>query len=678
MAKKNPSVLWTVEQSLAKAEKKTARANIGVDSLPTQSHDNQSTLTFVSDIVEDATTGNLSCKTKKVKVSNTYDAQSSDPASGTAIAAAINKLNLNNTLELGKYYSGISVANGVAVFSQSAMDTVPTLNSQGLHDHEISVTSDGVARALNAKVINNASLKIQKNGVDVATFTANSATNVTANISVPTKTSDLSNDSGFITSSSIGNGTISIYQNNTLANSFTTNRSTNLRIDLDDTKNTVGTGAYTGTSGDAETAYIPFTTSNAASSQQSYVQYQLGSQAAADLFKLSKDTNDYWSAKLDGTTLAKFIEPSSGQTADQLMVTRYDDKEEIVPLRSTIGNTTEPNVSPMEIYQPVYVKDGVITELPRLDVDVDDPNPANSYDSMRGGITLRYDASSGNKKYHIGSLGLVSYYPYVAATTGASAVDEHFGYKKTGGFVFGDGLGIGTSNGYWGLNVPNHGGAGHLIVEAPSITYALTTWTYGGSESATTPYEIWNPHRWGDYTEVFHCRNAEEKRAGSLSEYITTTTFKGNDGDICVIPPHHWGLIYATITAELDSNIEPEGIHETLTISIQDAANTSFTGDYIGEHSFRTLYFEPYIQWGRPEGHPESTYTRLLATRHIPFMCYNPSNAEKYIHLQLNGNTNKTVHVYKQMIIFKTPEYDGFNLPYVAPPSSVLNASPSE
>lgn len=48
--------------------------------------------------------------------------------------------------------------------------------------------------------VNNATLTIQKNGSNVATFTANASSNVTANISVPTATSDLTNDSGFITS----------------------------------------------------------------------------------------------------------------------------------------------------------------------------------------------------------------------------------------------------------------------------------------------------------------------------------------------------------------------------------------------------------------------------------------------------------------------------------------------
>ena len=49
----------------------------------------------------------------------------------------------------------------------------------------------------------NKTLTIQKNGTNVATFTSNSNTDVTANISVPTKTSDLTNDSGFITSADL-------------------------------------------------------------------------------------------------------------------------------------------------------------------------------------------------------------------------------------------------------------------------------------------------------------------------------------------------------------------------------------------------------------------------------------------------------------------------------------------
>lgn len=48
--------------------------------------------------------------------------------------------------------------------------------------------------------VNNATLTIQKNGTNVQTFTANASSNKTANITVPTKVSDLTNDSGFISS----------------------------------------------------------------------------------------------------------------------------------------------------------------------------------------------------------------------------------------------------------------------------------------------------------------------------------------------------------------------------------------------------------------------------------------------------------------------------------------------
>lgn len=46
--------------------------------------------------------------------------------------------------------------------------------------------------------VNNATLTIQKNGSTVKTFTANASSNVTCNITVPTKTSDITNDSNFV------------------------------------------------------------------------------------------------------------------------------------------------------------------------------------------------------------------------------------------------------------------------------------------------------------------------------------------------------------------------------------------------------------------------------------------------------------------------------------------------
>lgn len=54
-----------------------------------------------------------------------------------------------------------------------------------------------VAKKSDIPTVNNATLTIQKNGSTVNTFTANASSNVTANITVPTKTSELTNNSNF-------------------------------------------------------------------------------------------------------------------------------------------------------------------------------------------------------------------------------------------------------------------------------------------------------------------------------------------------------------------------------------------------------------------------------------------------------------------------------------------------
>lgn len=77
-----------------------------------------------------------------------------------------------------------------------------TVNNKALSSN-ITLTAADVGALPDSTVIptvNNATLTIQKNGTDVTTFTANSATNTTANIIVPTKTSDLTNDGADTTS----------------------------------------------------------------------------------------------------------------------------------------------------------------------------------------------------------------------------------------------------------------------------------------------------------------------------------------------------------------------------------------------------------------------------------------------------------------------------------------------
>ena len=78
------------------------------------------------------------------------------------------------------------------------LDTDATLSSNS----DYYVPSEKAVKAYvdnNIPTVNNATLTIQKNGTTVNTFTANASSDVTANIIVPTKTSDLTNDDGFIT-----------------------------------------------------------------------------------------------------------------------------------------------------------------------------------------------------------------------------------------------------------------------------------------------------------------------------------------------------------------------------------------------------------------------------------------------------------------------------------------------
>ena len=73
--------------------------------------------------------------------------------------------------------------------------------------------------------VNNATLTIQKNGTNVQTFTANQSTNATANITVPTKLSDLTNDV-------VNNATLTIQKNGTNVQTFTANASSDVTANI--------------------------------------------------------------------------------------------------------------------------------------------------------------------------------------------------------------------------------------------------------------------------------------------------------------------------------------------------------------------------------------------------------------------------------------------------------------
>lgn len=95
---------------------------------------------------------------------------------------------------------GISLKDGKFGHSNTAVTAVTTAGLYKIkYDAYGHITG---TESFTLPTVNNGTLTIQKNGTKVATFTANQSGNATANITVPTKVSELTNDSKFLTSES--------------------------------------------------------------------------------------------------------------------------------------------------------------------------------------------------------------------------------------------------------------------------------------------------------------------------------------------------------------------------------------------------------------------------------------------------------------------------------------------
>ena len=135
-----------------------------------------------------ATSGDYDDLTNKPTIptiTDTYSGTSSNGMSGKAVKSAIDALDgtISGSAGSGKTLTAFSQTDGVvsATFS------------------DISITKSQVSDFPTIPTVNNATLTIQKNGTTVNTFTANASSNVTANITVPTDTGDLTNGAGYIT-----------------------------------------------------------------------------------------------------------------------------------------------------------------------------------------------------------------------------------------------------------------------------------------------------------------------------------------------------------------------------------------------------------------------------------------------------------------------------------------------
>lgn len=99
----------------------------------------------------------------------------------------------DTTVDLSNYYTKTQADANFAAKSH----THTASDVSGLATVATSGNYNDLSNKPTIPTVNNATLTIQKNGTTVKTFTANASSNVTANITVPTKTSDLTNDSGY-------------------------------------------------------------------------------------------------------------------------------------------------------------------------------------------------------------------------------------------------------------------------------------------------------------------------------------------------------------------------------------------------------------------------------------------------------------------------------------------------
>lgn len=207
-------VLYNIDQrnDTTAAEKATARANIGAQGALTAGNN----ITISNDVIS-ATNTEYQAGHGLTLSNNTF-AVDDTVLQGKLTAGANIQLNGNTISATDTTYTAgsnvqissgnvISATNttytagsGISISNDTITNTAPNVKS----DWNAAAGSDAeILNKPSIPTVNDGTLTIQRNGTDVATFSANQSANATANISVPTDTSDLTNGAGFITSAQV-------------------------------------------------------------------------------------------------------------------------------------------------------------------------------------------------------------------------------------------------------------------------------------------------------------------------------------------------------------------------------------------------------------------------------------------------------------------------------------------
>ena len=167
-----------------------AAANKGVVTSITTS-DNLPTSTAVKTFVEGKGYVTESGTVAKATTADSATQATKDASGNTITTTYATKTELNTVLGSIPNVPSWALAPSKPSYSASDVGAVPTsrtINGKALTSNITLSASDvgAVPSTTTIPTVNNATLTIQKNGTNVATFTANASSNVTANISVPT------------------------------------------------------------------------------------------------------------------------------------------------------------------------------------------------------------------------------------------------------------------------------------------------------------------------------------------------------------------------------------------------------------------------------------------------------------------------------------------------------------
>ncbi len=148
-----------------------------------------------------------------VKVDAALSTTSANPVQNKIVTTGLNDLTATLTAAVGNKVDKVSgkglSANDYTTAEKNKLSGIAAgaeVNVQA----DWNVTDSGSDAFIKNKPaipsVGNGTLTIQRNGTNIQTFTANQSTNKTVNITVPTKTSELTNDSGFVTAGSLTTG----------------------------------------------------------------------------------------------------------------------------------------------------------------------------------------------------------------------------------------------------------------------------------------------------------------------------------------------------------------------------------------------------------------------------------------------------------------------------------------